>query len=97
MGKKAWRVRRGVLLVGGRGGEVVAESEVGRLLRRDSRKAWGVGKVGGCGIGEGMRQKALFRGVSMALNLHGSLILSLIALLYCLGWPIMSTCPSRCI
>ena len=82
MGKKAWRVRRGGLLVGGRGGEVVAEFEGGRLLRRDSRKAWGVGRGRGCGIGEGRRLKALFRGVSMALNLPVSFILSLIALLY---------------
>ena len=56
VGKMAWRVRRGGLLVGGRDVEVVSSGfGVGRLLRRDSRKAWGLGRGGGCGIGGGRR------------------------------------------
>ena len=54
MGKRAWRVRRGDLLVGGRGLVVVVVAAFGigvgcgRLLRRDERNARGVGRVGGC-------------------------------------------------
>lgn len=65
MGKRAWSVRREALLVGGRGLEMEAvvvvaafgfEGGVGRLLRRDERKALGVGRgrgCGGCGGGGG--------------------------------------------
>lgn len=56
MGKSAWRVRRGGLLVGGRGLVETVEVVVvvafgrglGRLVRRDERKALGVGRGGGC-------------------------------------------------
>lgn len=57
VGKRAWRVRRGVRLVGGRGVdavEVVDGFEGARLVRRDERKVWGVGRGMGCGIWVGM-------------------------------------------
>lgn len=61
----AWRVRRGGLLVGGRG---LSGFDVGRVLRRDCRKARAVGRGGGCGIGEGRRPggEGAFKG-----RLHG--------------------------
>ena len=65
VGKRAWRVRRGERLVGGRGlvdveVDVVVGFEGGRVVRREERKVWGVGRGGVCGIGDGRRRKAGF-------------------------------------
>ena len=90
VGKRAWRVRRGDLLVEGRGRglEVVVAAfggGGGRLLRRDERKARGVGRGGGgCGIGwgreagEGGRRRVL----GAVSKLLVSLIFSFQALLF---------------